>query len=167
MLTGWRHVPSTGVCLRLIHNNNYIYRTDLSNPNNVTNSTWQVGSYPIGVSVNNAGNVLVTCNSDHKLQEYTTRGILIREINLQQAGITNPWHSIQLTNDQFLVTHHHRVCVVNASGELVSSYGSTTAGSANGQLNFPVTVATVKNGCILIADRNNNRIKIWNRNANN
>jgi DNA-binding beta-propeller fold protein YncE len=140
------------------YNNNCVYRVEMSNTNTVT--SWAVGQYPTGLSVNSANNVLVTCHNGHKIQEYSTRGSLIREINLQQSGITHPWHSIQLTNDEFVVSHSNMVCVVNASGAIIRSYGSTTAGSADGQLYFPVGLIQVQNGCILLADRCNNRLVI-------
>ena len=92
-----------------------------------------------------------------KIQEYATRGSLIREINLQQS---TPWYSIQLTNDEFVVSHPNMICVVNSSGTIIRSYGSRTAGSADGQLNFPGGLVQVQNGFILVADRSNNRLVI-------
>jgi hypothetical protein len=158
---------STNNCLYVSnHNDHHVYRIELSGTNTVTNSKWQVGAHPIGLFVNSACNVIVTCYNAHKIQEYGTRGSLIREIDLQQSGITNPWYSIQLTDDQFVVSHYHRVCIVNANGTLVSYYGSTTAGSADGQLHQPVTLRAVSNGCILVADCNNNRINVWNQLTN-
>jgi DNA-binding beta-propeller fold protein YncE len=138
--------------------NNCVFRVEMSNTNAV--NSWAVGHFPAGLSVNSASNVLVTCYKGHKIQEYTTRGLLVREINLQHSVITSPWHSIHLSNDEFVVSHSHRICIVNASGAIIRSYGSTTAGSADGQLNYPVGLIQVRNGCFLVADRCNNRLVI-------
>lgn len=137
-------------------NNSYIYRVDVSN--NFSVKSWGVGAYPTGLFVNNANNVLVTCYNAHKLIEYTTQGSLVREINLQPAGITNPRWAIQLSNDQFAVSQSHRVCITDNKGAILHSYGSTTAGSANGQLNDPMSLMQLRSGCLLVADSNNNRM---------
>jgi len=125
-------------------------------------TSWSVGQTPAGLSVNNINNVLVTCNRDNKLQEFTTQGARVREISLQYTGITKPWYAIQLSSGQLMVSHQNRVCVVDDNGRVTLSHGNTTAGSAAGQLSFPVSLVQVKNGCVLVADRCNNRIIILN-----
>lgn len=136
-----------------------ICKIEFSSSNTVV--SWNVGTNPTGLSINSSNNLLVTVFKGHKLQEWTTTGALVREINLQQSGITNPWHSVQLAVGELLVTHANRVCHVDDNGALVRSHGKT-AGSAIDQLNYPVGLVQARNGCILVADRGNNRIVILN-----
>jgi hypothetical protein len=83
----------------------------------ITNS-WPVNDIPSSLSVNAVDNVIVTCKQVKKIKELTTDGKLVRVVKLANE-LFNPRHTIQLTNDQFLVTHgeaddqRHRVSVVN------------------------------------------------------
>jgi hypothetical protein len=110
--------------------------------------------------VNSACNVLVTFYKVGKIKEFTTDGKLIREITLQ-SDIVHPWHTVELTTDQFVVCHGdgndplHRVCIVNSAGCLMHSYGGSK-GLGSGQLNRPIRLAV--NGFILVADLKNGRV---------
>ena len=78
-----------------------VYKIELTGHNEV--SKWRVDdSWPTGLSINAACNLLVTCQDDNKLLEYTPSGSLIREIRLQLSG---PLHVIQLTSNQFVVSY--------------------------------------------------------------
>ena len=123
----------------------------------VTNNTvkqWSVNGQPFGLTVNIAHNLLVACFNTHKVQEYTTDGSMVREINLQ-PGIINPTHVIQLRADEFGITHHgsvHRYCVVDSDWKIVKSTGS-------GQMNQPFGFAVSKRGHkVFVADHGNNRM---------
>jgi len=80
--------------------NDIIHRVELSGSNAV--KTWSVARGPIGLSVNKAHNLVLTCRYVNKLQEYTTDGSLVREICLQ-AGVKRPWHAIQLSTGHYVV----------------------------------------------------------------
>jgi hypothetical protein len=136
-----------------------LYKVDLSLSNKIVE--WPVGKNPTGLFVNDSNNLLVTVRGDLILQEWTTQGSLIREVSLQQSGITSPWYSMQLRSGQFLIGDSSRLCCVDANGSLLSSHGNT-AGSAIDQLNWPVGLVQGQNGSILIADRCNHRIMILN-----
>lgn len=139
---------------------NTVHRVDLSTHDV---ESWHVEWYPTGVHVNSLKNVIVLCGRGDSLEEYTTHGQQIREIRLKSAGLTNSWFVIQLSNSQFALSHPNRVCVVDADGQVVLSYGdTTTAGSAAGQLDNPQGIVPVTNGCILVADSGNNRVMILN-----
>jgi hypothetical protein len=131
------------------YNQSTVYRVELSSTNGVRN--WKVNG-PWGLDVTKVNNVLVCCYSDFKLQEYTTHGSLLREVNLKSSGISNPLFAIALDNNQFVVSSNHQVNVVGADGRIVSTVGSTSAGSAVGQLNQPRGLVRCANGNILIAD---------------
>ena len=64
---------------------------------------WTVHDKPAGLSVNNAHNVLVTCRFVRKIKEFSSNGNLLREVTLPD-DVINPWHAIQLTSGQFIVS---------------------------------------------------------------
>ena len=106
---------------------------------------WSVTSGPVGLSVNSEHNLIVV-SGELKLQIFTTHGTLLQDIQLQ-ADIEHPWHAVQLSTGQFLVSHGgslHRVCLVAVDEAVVRSYG----GQKGSQLtqhstNRPGTVRTV------------------------
>jgi DNA-binding beta-propeller fold protein YncE len=138
-----------------------VYKVELSsaifdNPK-ITNKS--VCSYPAGLFVNSQHNVMVTCASG-RVQEYTTNGSLIRE--LSDSAI---WHSVEVNNGTWAVSRYaskNQVCQLTTSGTVVKCYGNVTAGSALGQMNWPQTMAIDKQGYIVVADENNNRILVLN-----
>ena len=138
-----------------------IHRVELSGSN--TLKQWSVASRPAGLSVNIAHNLVVTCNGANKLQEYTTQGSLVREICLQ-AGVTLPWHAIQLSTGDYVVSQWMSpgvVSVVGVDGQVVHSYGQSQTSDV-GQMKMPTSLAVTRNN-ILVADEDNNRILSINR----
>ena len=90
---------------------------------------WAVNDEPQSLFVNAEYNLLVTCRLVRKIKEFSSRGDLLRQVSLPQ-DVINPWHSIQLTNGQFVVSHGdvedavHRVCTISADGrEIVHTHG--------------------------------------------
>lgn len=127
-----------------------------------TLSLWSVGGLvPLGLSITGSHNLLVVLSilENNYLNEYSTDGQLIREISLQPAVITNPIHVVQLSNDQFGVTHHgpsHLFSIVSSNGQqLVQGY----RGDA-GDMDCPQGIAVDQRGRIFVADQNNNRILV-------
>ena len=134
-----------------------IHRVDLSGSNAVMK--WSVARRPAGLSVNSEHNLLVVSRGESKLQTFTTHGTLLQNIQLQ-ADIEYPRHAVQLPTGQFLVSHHgslHRVCLVGADGAVVRSYGGQK-GSKLTQMNYPRGLAVDREGRVLVADWNNNRL---------
>jgi DNA-binding beta-propeller fold protein YncE len=154
-----------------------VYKIQLGVDNNI--SKWLVGLGPRGLSINAACNLLVACYRDKKIQEYdTTNGSLVREICLESndGKSLDPWHVIQLTSGQFLVSSHvgdwssgvHDVVEVDVNGRVVFSYRnqlqSTTKQNKSSLLR---DLAVDKNNkCILVADYSNDRIVILSRSLN-
>jgi len=142
--------------------NDRVHRVELSGSNAV--KKWSVGSYPVGLSVNSEHNLIVTCYGANELQEYTTRGSLVRKICLLQAGVTWPWHAIQLSTGDYVISQWMSpgvVSVVGVDGQVVRSYGKSQTSDV-GQMKFPTSIAVTKNDDILVADNDNNRILLIN-----
>jgi len=139
-----------------------IHRAELTGSNAVTK--WSVANSPAGLSVNKAHNVVVTCYSARKLQEYTTHGSLVREICLQ-AGVTSPWHATQLSSGDYVVSQYRSpagvVSVVGVDGQVRHSYGQSQTSDVR-QMKYPRGLAVTKNDDILVADSGNNRILSMN-----
>jgi len=143
-------------------NINSIHRVELSGSNAV--KKWSVVGRPAGLSVNIAHNLVVACQGANKLQEYTTHGSLVREIRLQSC-VTWPWHAIQLSTGDYVVsqwTSPGVVSVVGVDGQVIHSYGQSQTSDV-GQMEYPTGLAVTKNDDILVADRGNDRILSINR----
>jgi len=167
MFTGLVACP-VNKCLYASYNKNdmsTVHRVELSGSNAV--KKWSVARGPTGVSVNNKHNLIVACSTASKLQEYTTHGLLVREICLHEgvtscrkASVTQPWHAIQLSTGDYVVSHHTIpgvVSVVGVDGQVVRSYGQSQTSDV-GLMCCPSSLAVTKHDDILVADKGNNRI---------
>ena len=139
--------------------NRFIHRVAL----NGTTSKWPLTDKPTRLSVTPDGsNVIVTFDEVRKLQEYTRHGDLVREILLQE-DMVHPWHAVQLTSGQFVVSHGwasdplHRVCLVDTKGRVTKYFGGPP-GSAVRQMHAPAHHAVDQDGSILVVDLNNARV---------
>jgi len=142
--------------------NSSIHRTELSGSNAV--KKWSVVRSPTGVSVNKEHNVVVACSLMDKIQEYTTHGTLVREISLRQAGVRHPWHAVQLSTGDYVVSECESpgvVSVVGIDGRVVRRYCPSPSSDV-GEMNHPSGLAVTKNDDILVADRSNSRILLVN-----
>jgi len=139
-----------------------IHRIELSGNNAVMK--WSVAHGPVGLSVNSEHNLVVVSRGERKLQIFTTRGTLLQDIQLR-ADIKCPWYALQLPTGQFLVSHSgslHRVCLVGVDRAVVRSYGGQK-GSQLTQMNGPAGLAVDREGRILVADQDNNRLLVIDR----
>jgi len=140
-------------------NSNSVHRLELCDGNAVMK--WSVARRPLGLSVNSEHSLLVVSYGERKLQIFTTVGTLLQDIPLQ-ADIEYPRHALQLPTGQFLVSHAgslHRVCLVGVDGAVVRSYGGPK-GSLLTQMNGPEGLAVDREGRVLVADRDNNRLLV-------
>lgn len=147
--------------------NNCLYASDTYSVHRVelTGDTmrWRLGVEPSGLSVNRACNVLVPYWSSRKIQEFTSRGSLVREIVVQSEAANLLWHAVQLDDGSIAVSHHrpvHDVSIVRPSGKVDVSYRRTPESTA-GQLVEPRHLAVDRNGWIFIVDGGNDRIVVW------
>ena len=126
---------------------------------------WTVNDVPLGLSVNAAHNVLVTCYVVRQIKEYSSRGDLLRELVLPD-DVINPWHAIQTRSGQFIVCHGqfgdpvHRVCLMSDDARhIVHSHGGQP-GSDTGQYAVPRHLAVDDNEFVFVADVFNRRVTL-------
>jgi len=134
-----------------------VHRVELSGSNAV--KKWSVDGGPVALSVNSEHNLIVAfCDAD-RLQEYTTHGSLVGEICLP-TGVTDPWHAIQLSTGDYVVSRcisPGMVSVVGVDGKVVRSYGQSQTSNV-GQMKYPSSLVVTKNDDILVTDERNDRI---------
>jgi hypothetical protein len=152
-----------------------VYKVELRVDNKICK--WSVGDGPMGLSINSACNLLVACYSDDKIEEYETRsGSLVRKIRLQpyDGKSLSPYHVIELTSGQFLVSclvvnnvYEDDVVEVDVNGRVVVSYTKQLQSTNKQNFHVPRRLAVDKNNeCILVADCYNDRIVILSRSLN-
>ena len=127
---------------------------------------WSVARHPVGLTVNRAQNLLVVCQGESKLQEYTTHGTLLQNIQLKLHGSTAYFrHAVDLASGQFVVSCGaplHGICLVNVNGTVIQSYGGQR-GSQMTQMNDPAGLAVDRHANILVADMSNNKLLVLDR----
>ena len=155
------------------HYDDSMHRVELSGSN--AGMKWSVARCPVGLSVNSEHNLLVVSSDERKLQIFATRGTLLQNYQLQD-DIERPLHAVQLPTGQFLVSHSgllglhrdidakkptvlDRVCLVGVDGAVVRSYGGKR-GSQLTQMYGPRGLSVDREGRVLVADRNNDRLLV-------
>ena len=133
-----------------------------------TVSSWTVDGTRLKLSISKNGNVIVASCIPAKIIEYTSEGTCVREIVVYRidTNLVGLLHAIQLEGDKFLVCHavedkHHRVCLIDNTGRVIKRYGGSK-GTGKRHLNMPYHLAIGRNGSILVADKDNNRIVLLN-----
>ena len=132
-----------------------VHRAELGDT--TAGESWSVANDPRGLSVNKAHNLIVACCAAKKLQEYTMHGILVREISLEQAGLSRPWHAIQLSSGEYVVsqdTSPGMIGVVGMNGQIIRRCGE----SERSEIQCPRSLAVTKNDEILVVDSATSRI---------
>jgi len=145
-----------------------VHRYELGNEG--VSLMWAVGGVCHSMSVTKTNSVVITLRDAKLIREYTTEGVLIREIRLD-TSIEGPQHSVQLSNGLFAVSHDtygqlvvshggaekHRVCLVDIAGCIVKSYGECP-GSGVGQIDGPRQIVVDAHDNVLVVDHYGNRV---------
>jgi len=143
-------------CLYISDSSKQIHRVQLSN-RSVTK--WSIKDDSCGLSVTSNHNLLVSLYITKIIQEYTTQGSLVREIN-PDISTHLLAHSIEMSTGQIVVCHtgrpQLRVLTVDTSGKVITSYDGPT-GSAAGQLGSAWCLAVDSQNNVLVADYNNHK----------
>jgi len=136
-----------------------VYTVDLSN-NAVT--YWLV-NHPIGLSVNNACNFIVTRRHYNKILEYKPDGQPYDEITLP-SDVTIPVYAFQLADSSFIVYHvgPHGVSIIDKEGKVAANYKKFSNSTT-----YPSHVAVLKNGVVLFAYGMKNRIVLLDASLRN
>jgi len=126
---------------------------------------WTVNDKPNGLSVNTSHNVIVTCCIVRKIKEFSSRGVVLRELTLPD-DVSYPRHAIQTRSGQFIVCHGHRddpvhrVCMMSADGHHIVRSNGGQRGSDTRQYNLPFRLAVDDNEFVFVADVNNRRVTL-------
>jgi NHL repeat len=166
----------TNKCLYVSDWSKYtVFKVELTGKNKL--SSWQVDRRPYGLSLNTICNLLVACHGANKIQEYTTCGLLVREICLRVNDCDlYPYHAIQLASGQFVVGCSngkwppdtvYDVVEVDTKGRVVLSYNYQLESTSQPKFNWPRRLSVVENNRhIIVTDCWNQRILILNRSMN-
>lgn len=125
---------------------------------------WTTDDNGGSLSVSEDSYVTLTIRNRSRLHEYTSDGLLIREVNLA-PDIVHPSHALKLTNGQFLVSYgdvgdrEHGVCLLDDSGRIFRSVGGRD--SVFEGMDVPFYIAADDKGSILVLDRNNKRVLVF------
>jgi len=142
--------------------NNSVHRVELTGSNAVMN--WSVAGCPVGLTVNRAQNLLVVSSGEGKLQEFTTHGTLLQNVQLQLHN-GRSWHAIDLASGQFVASlrgRMHGVCLMDDKGTVIASHG-VQGGSKLTDMYNPSHLAVDKHGNILVANESSNRLLVIDR----
>jgi len=131
---------------------------------------WDVNNTPLGLSVNAAHNLLVTCSCYNNLigmiKEFSSHGGLLRQLALPVVDIIKLWHAIQTRSGQFIVCHGasddlvRRVCMMSADcRHIVHSHG-LQPGIHTDQCNVRAHLAFDDNESVFVADRCSRRVTL-------
>ena len=135
-----------------------IHRVDLST-NQITRQS--VDIEPFGLSVTRRHSLLVTLHNKSAIREYTTHGILVRNIKLD-VNINYPQHAVELSSGQFVVIgpriNQRSVCVVDTAGHIVHSYDGRKDPSTH--LSRYTSPAVDSHDNVFIADCINHRVEL-------
>jgi len=120
--------------------------------------TRQVARRPVGLYVNEKCNVIVTCDRDNVVEEYTTSGLRVLRVSLEPSKL---YHAVELSNGQYAVSHGQpvaNVSVVNKEGRVMFAIKNAPASNVD----EPRFLAVAENDGILVADRQRIRIVTLN-----
>jgi len=120
-------------------------------------------SYPRYFAFDGSGNLYVMENSNHRIQVFTPEGQYLKMFGSKgySPGKLYCPEGVAILDDRVYVTEivNHRVSVFSTEGKFVKSFGFK--GVKEAQFQCPCSFHVSKDGFILIADRDNNRIQVF------
>lgn len=125
---------------------------------------WSTESRYGCISVTFDSNVLLASFEEGRIEEFSPKGDLIREIVFPtETGYSRPRYAIKLPGNRFLTSHGegdnelHTVCIIDAEGYIRVSCGGKK-GSATDRFNVPIYLTIDSSGSIIVIDRDNSRV---------
>jgi len=143
------------------HRRKLIYRYDLSKN---TTTEWSVSGNCSGLSVNIRHNLLVTSYYSHTIKEYRTDGSLVGESFSSPDISACSMHCVQMSTGKLVVSQDiciHRICLADCNSTRIIKYYGGSPGSGVGQLNNPCQLVVDTHDNVLVADYNNNKVKLF------
>jgi tripartite motif-containing protein 71 len=110
--------------------------------------------FPSDVATTASGHLYVADRSGHDIQELDGSGHTVLRWT---TGLNAPFSVTPTANGVYAPEGNARVSLYDATGSLLSQFGS--AGSGQGQLNFPSGSAADAQGNLYVADRFNHRVQ--------
>jgi DNA-binding beta-propeller fold protein YncE len=132
--------------------------------------SWGKGLFgnPHAIRIDPEGHVWITDNGDHQVMKFTAKGERLLTLGVKgQAGtdertFNRPTDIAWAPNGDFYVSDGYgnsRVVKFSKDGKYLKTWGKR--GTGPGEFNLPHSVAVDKKGQVYVADRENNRIQIF------
>jgi len=120
--------------------------------------------YSYGVTVNSKGDILVSDESNHRIQIFDFEGKFISTFGSKGNGngqFNYPEGICVDLNDNILVSDesNHRIQIFDSNGKFISTFGSK--GNGNGQFNYLNGITINSKGNIIVSEYDNHRIQIF------
>jgi hypothetical protein len=128
--------------------------------------SWGEGLFvmPHQISVDPAGNIwIVDCGQD-KVFQFDSTGTLLLELGSDQIGFRKPTDVVVLSDGCFVVSDGYtnaRVAVFDQKGRMIQAWGQK--GKRPLEFQTPHSIARDENDLLYVADRENHRVQILNR----
>ena len=124
---------------------------------------------PSGIAFDLKGNLLVVDTGNNRVQKFSTDGKFIETIISEDEdnSLNMPWGIAVNHNGEIIISdwRNNRICLFDNKGKFIKSFGEI-AKSLEGdmlQLDGPAGLSIDDDGDIYVADRNNNRVVVYDR----
>lgn len=126
-------------------------------------------SYPIGIAVDNAGNVYVADYNNNRIQKFTSNGIFITMWGTSGSGNGQFNHPCGIAIDSggnvyVADTQNARIQKFSSTGTFLTQWGAYGGGA--GQFMNPKGIAVDSTGDVYVTDTSNNRIQKFTSDGN-
>lgn len=137
-------------------------------------NSWGAGLFlmPHGLTVDKDNNVWVTDVGSHQVFKFSHEGVLLMKLGIAKVPGDDDLHfdmptDVAVTNDgSFYVSDGYsnsRIIKFSASGKYLFQWGKK--GSGPGEFDIPHAVDLDEKGNVYVADRENNRVQVFNANG--
>ena len=124
---------------------------------------FQTSSNPLGVAVDDKGDVYVAAFNGHFIDVFNQHGTKLRTISSSGSGDgqCNRPTDVALQGDVLYIVDqdNHRVQKLTISGQFISKFG--TPGSEDGQLNSPRGICLDQDGRVFVSEYSGNRVSVF------
>lgn len=119
------------------------------------------GNYPLGIAIDDAGQIYVTELHSQKLLVFDIEGNFISNFPSKNSKVLKKPLAVTFANNKLYITDggDQKVKIFNKNGKLLLKFGKR--GTNKGQFAFPNGIATLDDGTIFVADSNNRRIQVF------